>query len=117
MKSLAFGLSAAILLAILPAAARAQGEQGGAPPSAPRDARGTFHFTEVTLTDGDQAYDRAEIYVRVRPSGGGYTRADYLDQSGRRLGFYEAFRVVSQDESQLRAWAIRNFPDRTTGAR
>ncbi len=81
----------------------------------PAAIRDTFHFTGVTLTDGDEVFERAEIYVRVKETSGGYTRADYLDERGRRLGFYEAFEVVSTDESALRVWAIRNFPDRTQG--
>jgi hypothetical protein len=81
-------------------------------------AADTFHFTGVTLTDGAAVYEGAEIYVRVKDSaGGGYTRADYLDRDGRRLGFYEAFEVVSRDEAVLREWAVGNFPDRTSRTR
>jgi hypothetical protein len=87
-------------------------ERGDATPR--RDA---FHFTDAKLTDGDHVYERAEIHVWVKESGGGYTRADYVDERGGRLGFYEAFKVVSRSEPELRAWAIRNFPDRTTNER
>jgi hypothetical protein len=117
MKSLALGLSLLVALAVLAGSAYAQGGEPGRPGDAKAPGRDAFHIADVTLTDGDQAYPHAEVYVRVRPSGGGYTRADYMDQNGRRLGFYEAFRVISQDQSELRAWAVRNFPDRTTGAR
>jgi hypothetical protein len=88
-----------------------------APEAAPARARDSFHFTGVTLTDGDHVYSNAEVHVWVKESGGGYTRADYLDENGRRLGFYEDFRVVARGEPELRAWAVRNFPDRTTGLR
>lgn len=78
----------------------------------------TFHFTDVTLTDGSAVYQHAQVTVRVRSSaGGGYTRADYLDQSGHKLGFYETFEVVSNDEAALRAWAVRHFPERTSSIR
>lgn len=88
-----------------------------APEAPPTRARDSFHFTGVTLTDGDHVYANAEVHVWVKESGGGYTRADYLDEGGRRLGFYEVFRVVARGEPELKAWAVRNFPDRTTGER
>jgi hypothetical protein len=80
-------------------------------------AQEVYHFRDVTLTDGEQTFDGVEIVVRVRAAGGGYTRADYFDRDGRRLGFYEAFEKISSDEAALRAWAISNFPDRTPATR
>jgi hypothetical protein len=77
-------------------------------------AQQSLHFTDVKLMDGSAIYDKAEVHVRIRESRGGYTRADYFDPKGRRLGFYEAFEVVSRDEPALRDWAVRNFPDRTS---
>ena len=77
--------------------------------------RETFTFEGVTLKDGSSSEADASIQVRVKESpGGGYTRADYFDARGRRLGFFE---VVARDESALRAWAVTNFPDRTGGGR
>jgi hypothetical protein len=77
----------------------------------------TFTFQGVTLQDGGEAIQDASIQVRVKEAGRGYTRADYFDASGRRLGFYEAFEVVAREEDALRAWAARNFGDRTGGRR
>ncbi len=121
MNLLVFGL-VAMLTALTPGprllAQEGKDAREGRPeaaPAAPR--RDAFHFTDVKLTDGDHVYERAEIHVWVKESGGGYTRADYVDERGARLGFYEAFKVVSRSEPELRAWAIRNFPDRTTGER
>jgi hypothetical protein len=114
---------AAVLTALAPGSRLlAQEGAGGKPSAAAPEApagprRDSFSFTDVRLTDGDHVYEGAEIHVWVKESGGGYTRADYLDERGRRLGFYEAFQVVSRSELALKAWAIRNFPDRTTGAR
>jgi hypothetical protein len=120
MNRFVFGLVAILTLWTSASDLRAQErkdpgqEQTGSASGARRDA---FHFTDVKLTDGDHVYERAEIHVWVKESGGGYTRADYVDERGGRLGFYEAFKVVSRSEPELRGWAIRNFPDRTTGAR
>jgi ABC-type sugar transport system substrate-binding protein len=81
-------------------------------------AQETFRFGGATLSDGSGTYENAQIQVRVKDSaGGGYTRADYFDAKGKRLGFYEAFEVVSRDEAALRDWAIANFRDRTGAPR
>jgi hypothetical protein len=80
-------------------------------------AQEVYRFRDVTLTDGEQTFGGAEIVVRVRTAGGGYTRADYFDSDGRGLGFYEAFEKISSDEAALRAWAISNFSDRTPATR
>lgn len=109
--------SALALLVAEPGAVLAIGQGPGSrlgkgPGFAGRAAQ-TFHFTDVTLTDGDQVYEHADIHVRVESSGAGYTRADYLDQRGRRLGFYEAFEVISREERELLRWAVRNFRERT----
>ncbi|MFN2433317.1 MAG: hypothetical protein ABR599_10995 [Gemmatimonadota bacterium] len=86
--------------------------------SRPAAAQERFTFSGVGLEDAGSSFAEAEIQVRVKDgAGGGYTRADYFDDQGRRLGFYEAFEVVSRDEAALRAWAVRNFPDRTGGGR
>ena len=82
----------------------------------PCPAQQARHFSGVTLEDGSGVYEKAEVHVRIRDSGGGYSRADYFDANGRRLGFYEAFEVISGDDAGLREWAVRNFHDRTSGA-
>ncbi|HEY7461814.1 MAG TPA: hypothetical protein VIC59_08065 [Gemmatimonadota bacterium] len=123
MTALWFALVALIaLLAPAPQLLAQAGRDSGAvrsqAPGAPSaQTRDSFHFTGVTLTDGDHVYANAEVHVWVKESGGGYTRADYVDENGRRLGFYEAFRVVARGEPELKAWAVRNFPDRTTSTR
>jgi hypothetical protein len=109
--ALLLAATAAALTIARPPALLAQAGRGGASTRAAE----TFHFVDVTLSDGGGTYEHAEIYVRVKSTGGGYTRADYMDRNGRRLGFYEAFEVVSTEEAALRAWAIRNFSDRTIG--
>jgi hypothetical protein len=81
------------------------------------DAQETFRSTGVTLTDGSDSYENAQVQVRIKDAGGGYTRADYFDAAGKRLGFVEVFEVVSRDEAALRAWAIANFRDRTGAPR
>lgn len=109
MKALLVGLTVVGALAgAFPFALQAQRSGAG-------DA---VRFNDVTLADGGATYEHASIFVRVKESAaGGYTRADYVDQSGRRLGFYEAFEVVSRDEPALRTWALRNFSNRTPAAR
>jgi opacity protein-like surface antigen len=86
--------------------------------AAPAAAQETFRFGGASLSDGSGTYENAQIQVRVKDSaGGGYTRADYFDAKGMRLGFYEVFEVVSRDEAALRGWAIANFRDRTGAPR
>jgi hypothetical protein len=105
-----------LLTLLLPAALLAAAALATSAPAA--GAQETFRFADVTLTDGADSYENAQIQVRVKDSaGGGYTRADYFDARGRRLGFVEVFEVVSREEAALQAWAIANFRDRTGAPR
>lgn len=101
-----------VVPALLCLAAFAAGAASGGAQQAPQ-VQESFRFADVTLSDGGDTFQGAQIHVRVKEAGGGYTRADYFDGEGRRLGFYEAFEVVARDGAALRAWAVRNFGDRT----
>ncbi|MBA2563922.1 MAG: hypothetical protein H0V09_00690 [Gemmatimonadetes bacterium] len=81
-------------------------------------AQESYRFRDVTLSEGGSPLPHAEVQVRVKESPrGAYTRADYFDAEGRSLGFYETFQVVSREEPALRAWATRNFGERTSTSR